>query len=293
MNAHVATYAIRLQALLADCFPAIALVLGSGFNVLVKLIQDARFLPYSQLDIDGFPLSTVPGHNGRFVAGTIAGKKVVVMDGRVHLYEGYPVDQVVLPIRMLVATGCRTIILTNATGGIKRSFQPGDLVLVRGHINLFNEANPMFGLNERYGKRFQDPSDLYDSGLRELAVQVAHQLDDEAREKKGSAGSRINLRHGAVLNFWPGPQMETPDEVLLFERLGADLTGMSIIPEALAAFHMGAKVLAISCVANRAAGTGGAARISHEEVLREVGAAGERAARLIEGIIRALPDPAS
>ncbi|MBU0546016.1 purine-nucleoside phosphorylase [Patescibacteria group bacterium] len=284
MNGPIMTYAIRILSHFPHSLPPIAIVLGSGFNILVKLIQDAKMLNYKDIDINDFPVSTVEGHNGRFVVGTLNGVRVAVMDGRVHLYEGFTVDQVVFPLRMLIASGCKTVILTSAVGGISLKYEAGDLVLIRDHINLFTVANPMFGKRQSgVGGRFQDMNRVYDPELITIAQATARELDSAE-----SNSPKINLKAGGILGFMPGPYFETPSEVEMLRRLGADVVGMSI-SEAIAAHHMGAKVLSIACVVNMAAGMENT-EISHEGTIETMNEAAPYATRLIAEIVRNLPD---
>jgi len=229
--------------------PRVGVVLGSGLGHFADTLGQAATLPYAE--VPGFPVSSVAGHAGRLVAGsTPSGGQVLVMQGRVHCYEGCPIEQVVLPVRTLVACGCRCVVITNAAGGIRSDLAPGDLVLITDHLNL-SGRNPLVGGNdERLGPRFPDMSDAYDAALRALAHQAA--ADEGLRLKEG------------VYSWLIGPSYETPAEIRMLRSLGADLAGMSTVPEVIAAHHMGARVLGISCVTNLAAGLGG--KLSHEEV---------------------------
>jgi len=260
--------------------PELAVVLGSGLGPYAGTLSEATPIPYA--DIPHMPHVTVPGHSGQLVIGdlpdTPAGARspvVAALAGRVHLYEGWSPDDVVFPVRMLVAWGARIVVLTNAAGGIGEGLRPGDLVLLRDHLN-FQGRNPLTGPNDdSLGPRFPDMSHLYDPDLRARARGVAERLG-------------IGLTEG-VYAAMPGPSYETPAEIRMLRIVGADLVGMSTVPEAIAARHMGARVLGISCVTNLAAGVSATA-LSHEEV--EVTARGARATftRLLDGILRAL-DP--
>jgi purine-nucleoside phosphorylase len=230
--------------------PRVALVLGSGLGVLAEEIENAAIIPYSE--IPGFPISTAPGHVGRLVAGRLAGTRVLVMQGRFHHYEGYPLTRIAFPVRVFKALGVETLILTNAAGAVNESFVPGDFMLISDHINL-NGDNPCIGPNnENLGPRFFDMSNTYDRDLRSIAHSIGSSLG-------------INLRDGVYMWF-TGPSFETPAEIRAARILGADAVGMSTVPEAIAAAHCGLKVLGISCLTNMAAGiTSG--RITSEEVL--------------------------
>ncbi|PID39006.1 MAG: purine-nucleoside phosphorylase [Proteobacteria bacterium] len=228
--------------------PSIGVVLGSGLGPFADQLEDAAAVSYE--DIPGFAVSTVKGHAGRLVAGRSQGVSVCAMQGRVHCYEGLPIDQIVLPVRALVAAGCTTLVLTNAAGGIRDDLEPGDLVLLRDHLNLQGQ-NPLTGPNdERLGPRFPDMSDAYDAELRGVALAAARELD-------------IPLCEGVYAALL-GPSYETPAEIRMLRAVGADLAGMSTVPEVIAAHHMGARIIGISCVTNLAAGLGGA--LSHDEV---------------------------
>ena len=228
--------------------PRVGVILGSGLGRFAETLDDAVALPYAS--IPGFPVSSVPGHAGQLVAGSCQGVQALVMQGRVHCYEGYPIEQVVLPARALVACGCRRLIITNAAGGIRAELRPGDLALITDHINL-SGRNPLVGPgDERLGPRFPDMSDAYDPALRKLAHAVA-------------AEEGVTLREG-VYSWLVGPSYETPAEIRMLRTAGADLAGMSTVPEVIAVHQMGARVLGISCVTNLAAGLGG--KLSHDEV---------------------------
>jgi len=228
--------------------PAIGMVLGSGLGSFADTLEDPVAVPYGS--IPGFARSKVKGHAGQLVAGRAGGVEVVLMQGRVHLYEGHPIEQVVLPVRSLVRAGCNVLIITNASGGIRNSLVPGDLVAVTDHINLTGR-NPLVGPNEdALGPRFPDMSQAYDVELRRLLHQAA--VDEGITLKEGVYGWMI------------GPSYETPAEIRMLRAVGGDLAGMSTVPEVIAAHHMGARVLGISCVTNMAAGLGG--KLSHDDV---------------------------
>lgn len=231
--------------------PQIGLILGSGLGVLATEVSDAAFVPYS--DIPRFPVSTVEGHKGRFVLGTLAGKKVIAMQGRFHFYEGYSLKDVTRPVRVMKALGVRTFIVTNASGGINETFSPGDLMLISDHLNMTFQ-NPLTGPNvSDWGPRFPDLSEAYDKELRALAKRVA--------EKEG-----ISLQEGVYAGV-TGPSYETPAEIRMLRKLGADAVGMSTVPEVIVARHSGMKVLGISCITNMAAGILNEP-LSHQEVVQ-------------------------
>jgi purine-nucleoside phosphorylase len=249
----------------------IGIVLGSGLGAVAEAVTDPVLIPYAE--IPHFPQSTVVGHSGRIVAGLMNGVPVVVMQGRVHFYEGYTPQQVVFPLRVLGALGIETVVLTNAAGGIQQGYQVGQLVLLADHINGMG-WNPLVGPNEpRYavrpgaGLRFFDMTEAYSRDLRALAQQAA--------EQEGFA-----LSEGVYLAV-SGPCFETPAEIRAFRTLGATLVGMSTVPETIAARHMGMEVLGISCVTNLAAGLG-ESQLSHEEVF----AAGKQVELRLAGLLQ-------
>ncbi|MET0553321.1 MAG: purine-nucleoside phosphorylase [Vicinamibacteria bacterium] len=233
--------------------PSIGLVLGSGLGEFAKSLADAVAIPYGE--IPHFARSTAVGHRGELVLGTVEGVPVAVMAGRVHLYEGYPVSQVVFPVRMLGRMGVKTLVLTNAAGSVNVDYQPGELVVLSDHINLTG-VNPLTGPNEdELGPRFPDMSDAYDASLRAIA--------ETACAKAG-----VTARKGVYLGLL-GPSYETPAEIRMARALGADVVGMSTVLEVIAARHMGIRCLGLSCVTNMAAGVL-QQKIDHREVL-EVG----------------------
>jgi purine-nucleoside phosphorylase len=230
--------------------PRVGVVLGSGLGGFADELKDAAKIPYQ--GIPGFAKSTVIGHAGRLVIGTTQGTPVAAMQGRVHVYEGYPIRDVVFPIRVLGAMGVRAVVLTNAAGGINREYKQGALVLIRDHINLQCQ-NPLIGANEeRFGVRFPDMTEAYSQTFRDLARDEARKLD-------------IELRDG-VYAALPGPSYETPAEIRFLRTIGADLVGMSTVSEVIAARHLKMSVLGISCVTNAAAGVLDKP-LDHEEVM--------------------------
>jgi purine-nucleoside phosphorylase len=230
--------------------PQVALVLGSGLGSFAEDLTNAVRIPYTE--IPSFPRSTAIGHAGQLVIGKSGEVPVAVMQGRVHLYEGYSAAEVVFPTRVLGRMGIRTLILTNAAGGINAEYGQGTLVILRDHINLQGQ-NPLVGGNDgRFGPRFPDMSYTYSKRYREIALEEAKKLSIPPRE--------------GVYAGLLGPSYETPAEIRYLRTIGADLVGMSTVPEAIAARHMGINVLAISCVTNMAAGILDQP-LDHEEVL--------------------------
>jgi len=218
--------------------PQIGLVLGSGLGSFADELADAVRIPYTI--IPSFPQSTAIGHAGQLVIGYVAKVPVLAMQGRVHLYEGYSAQQVAFPMRVFARMGIRATILTNAAGGINTEYNKGALVLIKDHINLQGH-NPLVGPNDdRFGPRFPDMTQVYSKSLREIARRAAQKLGQQLPEGV----------YAALL----GPSYETPAEIRYLRAIGADLVGMSTVPEVIAASHMGMKVLAISCVTNMAAG---------------------------------------
>ncbi|MDI9519999.1 MAG: purine-nucleoside phosphorylase [Bacillota bacterium] len=234
-----------------SCGPAdIAVILGSGLGGYEEEVLDPVEIDYNE--IPGFPLSTVPGHAGRFIVGTIAEKRVLVMSGRFHSYEGYSMDKVTLPVRIMSLMGVDTLIVTNAAGAVNTSYKPGDLVILEDFINL-SGRNPLRGKNlDRFGPRFPDMTHAYDRNLREIAEKEANKLG-------------ISIQKG-VYCYMNGPCFETPAEIRMARIIGADLVGMSTVPETIVARHCGMRVLGISSVTNMAAGVLDQP-INHEEVL--------------------------
>ena len=254
---------------ITDFVPKAALVLGSGLGGFAeKLDRIVCEIPYS--DIPGFPVSTVSGHAGKFIMGYVEGVPLICMSGRVHYYEGYAPEDVVLPLRVMHALGAEFLFLTNAAGGINGSFLPGSLVLLRDHISLFI-PNPLIGENDPdEGVRFPDMSEVYDTKLRELVEKAAAEAD-------------VHLESGVYCQL-SGPSYETPAEIRLLQRLGADVVGMSTVMEAITAHHAGMKVCAISFVSNMAAGINTHA-LSHEEVKEAGIQAAPRFTRLVRAAI--------
>lgn len=234
---------------ITDFVPKVAIVLGSGLGDYADTIRVVAQVPYGE--IDGFPVSTVPGHDGRFIFGYVEDVPVVCMKGRVHYYEGYDIRDVVLPIRLMKLLGAEILFLTNASGGVNTSFHAGDLMLITDHISCF-APNPLIGANiEELGTRFPDMSKVYDPQLQEIIKAVAGE-------------QHISLHQGVYAQL-TGPSFETPAEIRMLRTLGCDAVGMSTAVEAVSAAHMGMKICGISCVCNLAAGMT-ENPLTHEEV---------------------------
>jgi purine-nucleoside phosphorylase len=247
--------------------PKVALVLGSGLGAFADSLTDATRVPYAE--IPSFPQSTAIGHAGRMVIGKAGSVPVAAMQGRVHLYEGYSAQQVTFPIRVFGRMGIRAVILTNAAGGINLSYSQGALVVISDHINL-QGTNPLVGPNDdRFGLRFPDMTQAYARDFRAIAREQASKIN-------------ITLEEGVYAALL-GPSFETPAEIQYLRRIGTDLVGMSTVPEAIVARHMGIKVLAISCVTNMAAGILDQP-LSHVEVMET----GERVKTTFESLLRAV-----
>jgi purine-nucleoside phosphorylase len=270
LHAELATAVGAIRAVAGDVQPTVGLILGSGLGGFADRLEEQAVVPYS--DIPGFAASTVPGHAGRLVLGKRGSVACAVMQGRIHFYEGHSARQVAFPARTLVALGARTLIVTNAAGGLRHP--PGTLMLIRDHINLFPD-NPLRGPNDdRVGQRFPDMTRAYPKELRAAAREVARTLDLELAEGVYAGSS--------------GPTYETPAEVKMLEVMGADATGMSTVPEVIAAVHMGARVLGISCITNWAAGLGPGRPLSHDEVTETAEQVREKFEELLDRLVARL-----
>ncbi len=248
--------------------PEIGLILGSGLGVVGDRLEEAVTIPYG--DIPHFPVSTVEGHAGELALGLLEGRKVALLRGRFHLYEGYDAEQIALPIRVLKRLGVRTLLVTNAAGGINTSFVPGDLMLISDHLNLTGR-NPLVGRNDdTLGTRFPDMSEAYSKRLRAVARETAAALG-------------IPLREGVYAGLL-GPSYETPAEIRMLRMLGADAVGMSTVTEVIAARHAGIEVLGISCISNMAAGILDQP-LSHEEVMETTERVKERFMSLVLALV--------
>ncbi|MEX0906685.1 MAG: purine-nucleoside phosphorylase [Gemmatimonadota bacterium] len=253
--------------------PAVALILGSGLGAVAGAMQESTAVAFS--DIPGFPQAGVAGHAGRLVIGTLEGVTCAVLEGRLHLYEGHSPATVVLPARVVLGLGARTLIVTNAAGGINRSFAAGDLMLIEDHINLMG-VNPLAGPVVEGDTRFPDMTNAYDPALLQLADAAA-------------AGAGTRLVRG-VYAAVPGPSYETPAEIRMLERLGADAVGMSTVPEVIVARARGVPVLGISLISNVAAGIAGEP-LTHDEVVAAGAAAEHRVAAVLRGVLRNMISP--
>jgi purine-nucleoside phosphorylase len=248
--------------------PRAAVVLGSGLGGVADAINDAIEIPYDEIPY--FVTSTVQGHAGKLIIGSCDGVDVVLMKGRVHFYEGYSMEEVTLPVRVFNVMGTKTLVLTNAAGGAAPHLKPGSLMAITDHINLMGE-NPLRGVNdERFGPRFPDLTSVYTPAYLEAAHEVAREIGVVLAE-----GVYMALR---------GPSYETPAEIRMMRKLGADAVGMSTVPESIVARHCGINVLAISCITNVAAGLT-ASEINHTEVMEVGEQAGKQLAELIVRVI--------
>ena len=253
--------------------PDVALILGSGLGGYADSLEEAVAIPYDE--IPHFHASTVKGHAGRLIVGTRFGLDVVAMQGRVHAYEGLGMHEVVHPLRTMWQLGARTLIVTNAAGGVNPAFRPADLMLISDHLNLTG-SSPLVGANdERFGPRFPDMTEAYDPALRRLARTQAERLG-------------VTLRDGVYAGML-GPAYETPAEVRMAAALGGDAVGMSTVPEVIAARHLGMRVLGISCITNVAAGLGEGA-LDHADVTDVAAQARAAFVSLLDGILGGLGD---
>lgn len=251
--------------------PTCGVVLGSGLSGLVDSMEDKTVLPYA--DIPHFPRSTVAGHAGNLVIGRLAGQTVAALQGRFHYYEGFTMRQVTYPMYVLKLLGVQTLLLTNACGGIDRTLQPGDLMLLTDHINMLG-ANSLIGENdERFGPRFPDMTEVYSLRLRDLAKAAARELGIPCKE--------------GVYAIFPGPCYETAAEIRAYRALGADAIGMSTVPEAIAANYLGLEVLGIACITNMATGIA-EKKHSHQEVLAAANRSSHHLRQLVESVIARL-----
>jgi purine-nucleoside phosphorylase len=261
--------AVRAIRKVRDVSPRVGLVLGSGLGAFAGNLADRVAVPYAA--IPNFPVSTgVVGHAGELVLGSVGATPVAVLSGRVHFYEGRPMDDVVFPARTLARLGAQAVVLTNAAGGVRRTFRPGDLMLISDHINGFG-TNPLVGDNEdALGPRFPDMSAIYDSALRRIARAAGRQV-------------RVPLKEGVYIGLH-GPSYETPAEIRAVRRLGADAVGMSTVPEAIALRHSGVRVLGISTITNMAAGIL-KTPLEHAEVLETTERVAARFVKLLTALV--------
>lgn len=250
----------------------IALILGSGLGAFANEFESATAIPYDE--IPGFAVSTAEGHAGQLVIGKVDQVPVIAMQGRVHYYEGYSLEQVTFPIRVFNLLGVKTLVLTNAAGGIDAELSQGALMIISDHLNLMGD-NPLLGSNdERFGPRFPDMTEVYSRELQEHVVDVARELG-------------IEVRRG-IYAALAGPSYETPAEIHMLRTFGADAVGMSTVPEAIVARHMGIKVLGVSCITNLAAGISDEP-INHEEVIETGHRVRETFAQLLRRVIVSMP----
>ena len=258
-----------IKSRIGDRKPVLGIVLGSGLGSLANDIQDPIVIPYRELP--DFPVSTAVGHKGNFIVGTLGGKTVIAMQGRIHYYEGYGMDQVVLPIRVMIGVGIKTLIVSNAAGGTNLAYHVGDLMIIRDHINLL--PNPLIGPNfDDFGPRFPDMTRPYDPALIKLAVQVGEELG-------------IKLHRGVYVGG-TGPSYETKAEYKYFRTIGADAVGMSTIPEVIVARHAGVPVFGISVITNEAHDDYADDFVNDgDDVVKAANAAAERMSRLITNMI--------
>ncbi|OXM88135.1 purine-nucleoside phosphorylase [Paenibacillus rigui] len=251
--------------------PEIGLILGSGLGVIADLVENAKVITYDS--IPHFPVSTVEGHAGELLLGTIQGKHVLLMKGRFHMYEGYGVEVVSFPVRVMKELGVHTLLVTNAAGGVNTSYEVGDLMLIKDHIN-FTFRNPLIGPNfNELGVRFPDMSEAYSRKLRQVAKDVA-------------AEQGVKLQEGVYIGLL-GPSYETPAEIRMMRTLGADAVGMSTVAEVIVARHAGMQVLGFSCISNMAAGILDQP-LSHEEVMETTERVKPKFLKLILGIVAKL-----
>jgi purine-nucleoside phosphorylase len=255
-----------------DAIPEIALVLGSGLGVLADEITNATVIPYQEIPY--FPESTVSGHKGQLVIGMLEGKKVLAMQGRFHFYEGYSMQQVTFPMRVMKALGINALIVTNAAGGINQSFEPGDLMIITDHINNMG-TSPLIGPNdEKLGARFPDMSESYDKEYIQYALKCAEEIG-------------IHVQTGVYVGN-TGPAYETPAEVRMLRTLGGDAVGMSTVPEVIVANHANMRVLGISCISNMAAGILNQP-LTHDEVIETTNKVKQYFLQFVKKIVHGLP----
>ncbi|MGW8440002.1 purine-nucleoside phosphorylase [Paenibacillus sp. S33] len=248
--------------------PTIGMILGSGLGTLADEIENPFTMPYSE--IPHFAKSEAVGHANELVIGELKGKTVVAMKGRFHYYEGFSLDEVTFPVRLMKALGVENLLITNACGAVNEDFKPGELMLITDHLNLVG-TNPLIGPNNNeLGTRFPDLSQVYNAELRQIATEVAK-------------AQNTTLREG-VYSWWSGPAYETPAEIRMIRTLGADAVGMSTVPEAIVAVHANMKVLGISCLTNMACGILDQP-LSHDEVIEVAALVREKFISLVKGII--------
>ena len=252
--------------------PTLGLILGSGLGVLGEEIENPVNIPYEE--IPHFPVSTVSGHKGQLVVGTLEGKQVIAMQGRFHYYEGYSMTQVTFPVRVMKQLGIEAVIVTNAAGGVNETYNPGDLMIISDHLNNMGD-NPLIGTNDdSLGVRFPDMSQVYDREFIKCALASANELG-------------LSVREGVYAGN-TGPSYETPAEVKMLRTIGADAVGMSTVPEVIVAGHAGLRVLGISCISNMAAGILDQP-LTHTEVIETTEKVREDFLRFVKLIVQTLP----
>ncbi|MGG1515212.1 purine-nucleoside phosphorylase [Paenibacillus oryzisoli] len=267
-----------IQSKLGGVQPAIGLVLGSGLGDMAEQVESPIAIDYNE--VPHFPVSTVEGHAGRFVAGTLEGKSVIVMQGRFHFYEGYDMQKVVFPVYVMKAIGVQTVVMTNAAGGMNRSFQAGDLMVISDHLNMTG-ANPLIGPNHNeLGVRFPDMSEAYDKSYRKLAHELAVSV-------VGEDGVPLKLQEGVYAGI-TGPTYCTPAELTMLARIGGDAIGMSTVGEVIAARHAGLKVLGISCITDMAIGEE-LEPLTHEQVVAVANRTKPKFIALVKAFVREVP----
>ena len=254
--------------------PRVGLILGSGLNDLADAVQKADIIPYA--DLPNWPISTVQGHAGRLVIGELDGQTVLVMQGRIHFYEGYGMSQITLPVRVMQRLGLEMLIVTNAAGGVNDKFEPGDVMLITDNLNLMGMtgANPLMGPNlDELGPRFPDMSQSYDRELMEIARKVA-------------ASENVQLREGVYCGL-SGPSFEGPADLRFLHMIGADAVGMSTVPEVIVARHGGMRVLGFSGISNKA-NLDGSTVTTHDEVIEAGKTISPKIETIIRGVLRSL-----
>ena len=257
--------------------PAVGLILGSGLGDLAEQVEDAIHIDYHE--VPHFPVSTVEGHAGRFVAGTLEGKSVIVMQGRFHYYEGYPMKKVVFPVYVMKQLGVQSLVITNAAGGMNRSFQAGDLMLISDHLNMTGD-HPLIGPNHsELGVRFPDMSEAYSREYRALAKELAKSV-------AGENGETLRLQEGVYAGI-SGPTYMTPAELKMLAKVGGDAVGMSTVGEVIAARHAGMEVLGISCITDMAIGEE-LEPLTHEQVVAVANRTKPKFIALVKAFVREL-----
>ena len=260
----------HIEKFIGDFRPEIGIILGSGLG---ELADESCTYSINYSDIPGFETSTVAGHKGKLVFAEINGKKVVMMQGRFHYYEGHAIQKVVFPVKVMKKLGVETLIVTNAAGGVNPNFRPSDLMIITDHIN-FMGTNPLIGKNDDdMGPRFPDMTEIYSSELVEFAEKIADSVG-------------IDLQEGVYMAL-PGPSYETPAEVRMARIVGADAVGMSTVPEAIVASWAGMRVIGLSCICNSAAGIS-SSWLSHEDVIKSANVAKDKFKTLVKEVIKKL-----